>query len=141
MGPRNRSGQYEEQKKNSNPSVAQSAAAIPTALNRLGLTKLVIRLCWEEPKESKHNKKLRNSPWSESASELYRPNDRRLSAKLVPTFLPIGACRVVSAADPYGRNIGFSRPQPLTFLSSSSSIVLTRLSGPRSRPTTSHKIS
>jgi hypothetical protein len=26
------------------------------------------------------------TPWSESASELYRPSDRRLSAKLVPTF-------------------------------------------------------
>jgi hypothetical protein len=30
----------------------------------------------------------------------------------------------------------FSRPEPLLFLPSSSSIVLTRLSGPRSRPTT-----
>jgi hypothetical protein len=33
-----------------------------------------------------------------------------------------------------------SRPEPLLFLSSSSSVVLTRLSGPRSRPTTSQKI-
>jgi hypothetical protein len=33
-----------------------------------------------------------------------------------------------------------SRPELLLFLSSSSSIVLTRLSGPRSRPTTSQKI-
>jgi hypothetical protein len=38
---------------------------------------------------------------------------------------------------PYSR---FSRPEPLLFLSSSSSVVLTRLSGPRSRPTTSQKI-
>jgi hypothetical protein len=38
---------------------------------------------------------------------------------------------------PYSR---FSRPEPLLFLSSSSSIVLTRLGGPRSRPTTSQKI-
>jgi hypothetical protein len=30
----------------------------------------------------------------------------------------------------------FSRPEPLLFLSSSSSVVLTRQSGPRSRPTT-----
>jgi hypothetical protein len=29
-----------------------------------------------------------------------------------------------------------SRPEPLLFLPSSSSVVLTRLSGPRSRPTT-----
>jgi hypothetical protein len=34
----------------------------------------------------------------------------------------------------------FSRPQPLLFLSSSSSVVLSKLSGPRSRPTTSQKI-
>jgi hypothetical protein len=33
-----------------------------------------------------------------------------------------------------------SRPEPLLFLPSSSSIILTRLSGPRSRPTTSEKI-
>jgi hypothetical protein len=38
---------------------------------------------------------------------------------------------------PYCR---ISRPEPLVFLSSSSSVVLTRLSGPRSRPTTSRKI-
>jgi hypothetical protein len=38
--------------------------------------------------------------------ELYRPNDRRLSAKLVRTFTDRW-CRVVSAADPYGRNLDF----------------------------------
>jgi hypothetical protein len=38
---------------------------------------------------------------------------------------------------PYSR---LSRPEPLIFLPSSSSIVLTRLSGPRSRSTTSQKI-
>jgi hypothetical protein len=42
----------------------------------------------------------------QSAIELYQPSDRRLSAKLVPTFADRG-CRVVSAADPYGRNLGF----------------------------------
>jgi hypothetical protein len=31
------------------------------------------------------------SPWPESASELYRPSDRRLSAKLVPTLQIEGA--------------------------------------------------
>jgi hypothetical protein len=30
------------------------------------------------------------TPWLESASELYRPSDRRLSAKLVPTFADRG---------------------------------------------------
>jgi hypothetical protein len=46
---------------------------------------------------------------------------------------------VVSVTDPYDRNFGF-RDQTLLFLSSSSSIVFTRLSGPRSRPTNSQKI-
>jgi hypothetical protein len=43
---------------------------------------------------------------SKSASELYRPSDRRLSAKLVQTFADRG-CSVVSATDPYGRILGF----------------------------------
>jgi hypothetical protein len=29
---------------------------------------------------------IKKTPWSESASELYRPSDRRLSAKWLPTF-------------------------------------------------------
>jgi hypothetical protein len=37
----------------------------------------------------------------ESASELYRPSDCRLSANLVSTVC------VVSATDPFGRNLGF----------------------------------
>jgi CBS-domain-containing membrane protein len=45
-------------------------------------------------------------PWSESASELYRPSDRRLSAKLVPTFADRG-CHMVSVTNPYGRILGF----------------------------------
>jgi hypothetical protein len=48
--------------------------------------------------------------------------------------------RVVSAADSLRQYSRLSRPEPLLFLSSSPSIVLTRLSGPRSRPTTSQKI-
>jgi hypothetical protein len=46
------------------------------------------------------------TPWPESASELYRPNDRRLSAKLVPTIADRW-CRVVSMTDPYARILGF----------------------------------
>jgi hypothetical protein len=46
------------------------------------------------------------SPWPESASELYRPSDRRLSAKLVPTYDDRG-CYVVSVTDPNGRILGF----------------------------------
>jgi hypothetical protein len=41
------------------------------------------------------------TPWPQFASELYRPSDRRLSAKLVPTFADRG-CRVVSATYPHG---------------------------------------
>jgi hypothetical protein len=36
------------------------------------------------------------------ASELYRPSDRSLSAKLAPTFADRG-CRVFSATDYHGR--------------------------------------
>jgi hypothetical protein len=46
------------------------------------------------------------TPWPESASELYRPSDRRLSTKLVSTFGDIG-CHVVSVTNPYGRNLDF----------------------------------
>jgi hypothetical protein len=37
--------------------------------------------------------KKQQTPWSESASEQYRPSDRRLSAKLVPTFADRGVPR------------------------------------------------
>jgi hypothetical protein len=39
------------------------------------------------------------TPWHESASEIYRPKDRRLSAKLVPNFED-RLCHVVSLMDP-----------------------------------------
>jgi hypothetical protein len=48
----------------------------------------------------------KKTPWSESASELYRPSDRCLSAKRLPTFADRG-CHVVSVTDPYGRILGF----------------------------------
>jgi hypothetical protein len=51
-------------------------------------------------------KKKKKTPWSESASELYRPKDHRLSAKWLPTFADKG-CHVVSVKDPYGRILGF----------------------------------
>jgi hypothetical protein len=41
-----------------------------------------------------------------NANELYRPSDSRLSVKLVATFGDRGS-RVVSAAETYGRNLGF----------------------------------
>jgi hypothetical protein len=45
-------------------------------------------------------------PWSESWSELYRPSDHRLSAKLVLTFADRG-CHVVSVTDSYSPILGF----------------------------------
>jgi hypothetical protein len=66
---------------------------------------------------------------------LYRQSGRRLSAKLVSTFCGQRVLRGQRGESlrPYSR---FSKPEPLLFLSSSSRIVLTRLSGSRSRPTT-----
>jgi hypothetical protein len=46
---------------------------------------------------------------------------------------------VVSVTHPYGRILGFLDRSRFLFLPSSFSIVFTRLSGPRSRPTTSQK--
>jgi hypothetical protein len=50
--------------------------------------------------------KNKETPWTESASELYRPSHRRLLSMLVPTF-DDKVCHVVSVTDPYGRNIDF----------------------------------
>jgi hypothetical protein len=48
----------------------------------------------------------KQTPWPESASELYRLGDRRLSAKLVPTFAVWGH-HVVSVTDPHCRILAF----------------------------------
>jgi hypothetical protein len=60
------------------------------ALHKLNLFKVHV----EEKKKEK--KKKRQIPWPESASKLYQPRDRRLSAKLVPNFADRG---VVSSAE------------------------------------------
>jgi hypothetical protein len=54
------------------------------------------------------NKQKRNkqNPWPECVNDLYRSSDRRMSAKLVPTFADRG-CHVASVTDPYGRILGF----------------------------------
>jgi hypothetical protein len=67
----------------------------------------VLRRNWSEagftqPREYSWGPK---TPWSESASELYQPNDTRLSAKC--QLLWIEGCSVASETDPYGRNLGF----------------------------------
>jgi hypothetical protein len=46
------------------------------------------------------------TPLPEFASEIYRPSERRLLAKLVPTSADKG-CHVVSVTDPYGCISGF----------------------------------
>jgi hypothetical protein len=80
-------------------------------------------------------KKKKKKPWSESARELYRPSDRRLSANWLPTCAD-RRCHVVSVTDPPGRIFRFSRQKPLLFYQVAPQFVLTRLSGPRSIPTT-----
>jgi hypothetical protein len=84
-------------------------------------------------------KSTNNNSWPQSAGELYRLSDRRSSAKLVSTSADTWVSRSqrVGTLRSYSR---LSRPKPLLFLSSSSSIVLTRLSEPRSRHTTSQKV-
>jgi hypothetical protein len=54
------------------------------------------------PKKKKKNW----TPWSESASELCRPSDCRLSEKLVPTFADRG-CHEVNITDPHDRILAF----------------------------------
>jgi hypothetical protein len=51
-------------------------------------------------------KVIKQTPWSESGSELYQSSDRRLSAKLVQTFEDRG-CHMVSVTDPWGRILSF----------------------------------
>jgi hypothetical protein len=57
----------------------------------------------------------KKTPWPEPASELYRQSDRRLSAKVVPTFAD-RECHVVNVTDPYGLILGFlDRSRYLSF--------------------------
>jgi hypothetical protein len=53
----------------------------------------------------------KKSPCPESASELYRPSDRLLSAKLVQTFTD-KKCHVASVTHPYVRILGFFQAVP-----------------------------
>jgi hypothetical protein len=65
------------------------------------------QVTWQDVFQTQHHLwELNQTLWPESASELYRPGDRRLPAKLVPTFAD-RVSHVVSVTDPYGRNLGF----------------------------------
>jgi hypothetical protein len=72
----------------------------------------------------KKTKKISVGP---SASEAYRPSDRRFSANLVPTSVDRG-CHVVSATDSYGRILDFLDRSHYFFFQVAP-IVLTKLSG------------
>jgi hypothetical protein len=80
----------------------------------------------------------KKTPWPESASELYRPRDHRLSVKLVPTLADRG-CHVVRVTDPYGRILGFLDRSSYFFFQVAPQLY-SRGFGPRSRPTTSQKM-
>jgi hypothetical protein len=81
---------------------------------------------------------LLKTPWTESASELYRPSDLCLSAKLVPTFADRG-CQVVSVTDPYGSILGFLDRSRYCFFQVAPQLYSQAECIP-SRPTTSQKI-
>jgi hypothetical protein len=64
-------------------------------------------LCYNhviKPDYMKQNKQTNSMVWVRERT--YRPSDRRLSAKWLPTFADKG-CHVVSVTDPYGRILGF----------------------------------
>jgi hypothetical protein len=90
----------------------------------------------------KHLRKNKQTNKLRGLSPLANYNDRATAAcqRSYCQPLQIDERRVVSAVDSVRPYFRLSRPEPLFFLSSSSSIVLTRLSGPRSRPTTFQKI-
>jgi hypothetical protein len=65
----------------------------------------------------------KKTPWPESESELYRPSDRRSSAKLVPTFEGRGAPQF------YSRGWVDPVPGPLILRKSGCAVNQTRTSG------------
>jgi hypothetical protein len=95
--------EYEVQADRSHPSsqVVKNGTAIPPLRRKFSWrAAYLITNGYNFNNNNNNNKtKLRGL---QSASELYRPSDRRLLAKFVPTFADRG-CRVVSATDPYGR--------------------------------------
>jgi hypothetical protein len=94
---------------------------------------------------------LRSFKYLQDASSTYSNSVALVRERTIPTKLPPLAGEVSvnfcgwrvshgqrdGSLRPYSR---FSRPEPLLFLPSSSSVIFTRLSGPGSRPTTSQKI-
>jgi hypothetical protein len=86
----------------------------------------------------RYNKKQTNSV--ASVRERTIPTERPPLVNGVSAKFADRGCRVVNTKDPCGRILGFQDRSRCFFLSIISSIVLTRLTGPRSRPITSQKI-
>jgi hypothetical protein len=84
-------------------------------------------------------KQTKHTPWILVLKRFIPTELLPLPAKIGPTF-PGRRCCVVRTTDPYGRSSRFYTTVTLIFLSSSSSVILTRLRGPRYRPITSQKI-
>jgi hypothetical protein len=76
------------------------------------------------------------TPWPEFASELYRPSDRRLSTKLVPTFLRIECATWLARRISYSRNLGFLDCSHYFFFQVAPQLYSRGWVEPRSRPTT-----
>jgi hypothetical protein len=87
-------------------STAYTTVRASTACYRVGFTLSFVTYVLPE--------QTKQTPWHESASEPYRPSDRRLSAKLVPILADRG-CHVVSVTNPYGRILGFINPSRYFF--------------------------
>jgi hypothetical protein len=58
-------------------------------------------------RDAPETNKTKQTPWPESESELCRPGDSRLSAKLGPTFEDRGVTCSQRGGSPYGRNLDF----------------------------------
>jgi hypothetical protein len=63
---------------------------VQNSLSECILRKNKVRVEEQEVLFCKSTFKLKQTPWPESASELNRPSDRRLPAKIVPTFADRG---------------------------------------------------
>jgi hypothetical protein len=95
-------------------TIAETGEAVGTLWNISGILKLILSpsALYNLLPGKYYNpgllycNKLKKTKLRGLASELYRPSYRRLSAKLVATFLDTG-CDVVSVTNPYGRILGF----------------------------------
>jgi hypothetical protein len=81
-----------------------SVYSLPVCLAHIAVLKTEAKNVSENRANLYHIKQNKQTPWSDSASELYRQNDR-LSAKLLPTSADRG-CHVVSVTDLYGCFLG-----------------------------------